>query len=126
FSSFFGFSAANQITIVEENGRRFDLFGLIAGPLSFATSSVATITVIGVQDFATNTFSAAQFTVGPASGLPVIYTNLEALIIFAGDDMGIDNVDLRARAAVPVPAALPLFGAALAGFAATRRRKKAA
>ncbi|NRA28669.1 MAG: PEP-CTERM sorting domain-containing protein [Parvularculaceae bacterium] len=126
FSSFLGFSENNQITIVEENGGRFDFFGALAGPNTIASDVPVQMTVIGVTDFATNTFAAVAFNLFEATSLPLIFTNIEALIIFASDDAALDNIDVRAAAAVPVPGALPLFGAALAGFVAMRRRKSIA
>ncbi|MEM1381296.1 MAG: PEP-CTERM sorting domain-containing protein [Pseudomonadota bacterium] len=123
-SDFFGFSENNEVTIVRDGGGRFDLVSVLAGPTTLADDTDVTFTVVGVFDFVTSSFGASSFTVNTATLLPVVFSNIEALIIFASDDAAIDNVDLSPNE-VPVPAALPLFGAAAAGFAALRRRRKA-
>ncbi|MEM9840082.1 MAG: VPLPA-CTERM sorting domain-containing protein, partial [Pseudomonadota bacterium] len=72
-----------------------------------------------------SSFGAVSFILESATSLPVLFTNVEAVIVFASDDAAIDSVEVVGVANVPVPAALPLFGAVVAGFAGLRRRRKA-
>jgi len=123
FSDVFGFSGTNEITIVQNGGGSFDLRSLIAGPLTFAGTSPVSFTAIANLEGPVLTQVSATFALTSATTINFGWTGITSLVLVSSDDMSIDNLDVSS---VPVPAALPLFGAALAGFAATRRRKSAA
>ena len=97
--------------------------GQVGGHILFNWNTAADIDVVNVWDVAGDVYSSVAVT----SGTPPVVNGQPGLAMIDGAFPGMNaNFNFTAPAAVPVPAAVWLFGSGLLGLVGVARRKKSA
>lgn len=117
-----GAQAAQQVQItfpIPVAAACFDFFGVPVGSMSVTVDGV-TQTLVGSSTFGMDGFF------GFFSTQPITSITFQTAASVFTDVFELDNIEFVDANAVPVPAALPLFGLGLAGAAALRRQRRRA
>ena len=122
-------TGSTSYTLTALFGNRNDIGGGIGGQFGFYAGDVSNIIALSdITDPGDGEWSEQSFTVTAAMLASYVGEQLGIVIFGSGNQLNFDYVRVEGTQEVPLPAAVWLFGSALAGggFLARRRKKKAA